>query len=108
MIAVVRQRSRTKAWVFVVLLLLLAVVGSVSYLAWRQSVPVARATVQAPRFLGHNASVNVDARGRARQLQRAEVRIVQGGTADHDRAARGRRWVRRWRCRSRSSPPRSA
>ena len=80
MIAVVRQRSRTKAWVFVVLLLLVAVVGSVSYLAWRQSVPVPRATVQAPKFLGHNASVNVALEAARGQLQKAEVRIVQGGS----------------------------
>src|SRR5262249_54375310 len=36
-IRVVPLRSRTKAFVLVVLLLLLAVVGSVSYLGWRQS-----------------------------------------------------------------------
>ena len=81
MIVVVRQRSRTKAWVVLVLLLLLAVIGSVSYLAWRQSVPAARATVEAPKFLGHNASVNVTLEAVRGQLQRAEVRIVQGGTA---------------------------
>jgi murein DD-endopeptidase MepM/ murein hydrolase activator NlpD len=81
MIGVVRQRSRTKAWVVLVLLLLLAVIGSVSYLAWRQSVSVARATVEAPKFLGHNASVNVTLEAVRGQLQRAEVRIVQGGTA---------------------------
>jgi murein DD-endopeptidase MepM/ murein hydrolase activator NlpD len=81
MIGVVRQRSRTKAWVVLVLLLLLAVIGSVSYLAWRQSVSVARATVQAPKFLGHNASVNVTLEAVRGQLQRAEVRIVQGGAA---------------------------
>jgi murein DD-endopeptidase MepM/ murein hydrolase activator NlpD len=78
MIAVVRQRSRTKAWVLFVALLLLAVVGSVSYLAWRQSVAVPRATVQAPKFLGHNASVNVTLGAVRGQLQKAEVRIVQG------------------------------
>ena len=79
MIAVVRQRSRTKAWVVVVLVLLLTVIGSVSYLAWRQSVPVPRATVQAPKFLGHNASVTVALEAARGQLQKAEVRIVQGG-----------------------------
>src|SRR5437868_6835641 len=57
MIAVVPQRSRTKSWVLVVLLLLFAIVGSVSYLGWRQSVPLVRATLTAPRFLGHNTSV---------------------------------------------------
>jgi murein DD-endopeptidase MepM/ murein hydrolase activator NlpD len=81
MIAVVRQRSRTKAWVIVVLLLLVAVIGSVSYLAWRQSVSVPIATVQAAKFIGHNASVNVTLEAARGQLQKAEVRIVQGGAA---------------------------
>ena len=81
MIAVVRQRSRTKAWVFVVLLLLIAVIGSVSYLAWRQSVSVPVATVQAGKFIGHNASVTVTLEAARGQLQKAEVRIVQGGAA---------------------------
>jgi murein DD-endopeptidase MepM/ murein hydrolase activator NlpD len=80
MIAVVRQRSRTKSWVLFVALLLLAVVGSVSYLAWRQSVAVPRATVQASKFLGHNASVSVTLGAVRGQLQKAEVRIVQGGS----------------------------
>src|SRR5215470_1000096 len=80
-VAVVRQRSRTKAWVLVVLLLLVAVIGSVSYLAWRQSVSVPVATVQAPKFIGHNASVNVTLEAARGQLQKAEVRIVQGGAA---------------------------
>ena len=52
MIAVVPQRSRTKSWVLVVLLLLFAIVGSVSYLGWRQSVPLVRATLTAPRSGG--------------------------------------------------------
>ena len=81
MIAVVRQRSRTKAWIVLVLLLLVAVIGSVSYLAWRQSVPVVRATVDAPKFLGHNASVTVRLEAARGHLQKAEVRIVQGGAA---------------------------
>jgi murein DD-endopeptidase MepM/ murein hydrolase activator NlpD len=79
MIAVVRQRSRTKAWVFVVLVLLLAVVGSVSYLGWRQSVPGVRATAQAPRALGHNAAFTVTLEAARGNVVRAEVRLVQGG-----------------------------
>src|SRR5512145_496574 len=39
MILVVPRRSRTKTWVFLVLLLLVAVVGALSYLGWRQTVP---------------------------------------------------------------------
>jgi murein DD-endopeptidase MepM/ murein hydrolase activator NlpD len=79
MILVVPQRSRTKAWVFLVLFLLVVVVGSVSYLAWRQSVPGPRATVQAPRFLGHNTSVTVTLEAARGRLRRSEVRVVQGG-----------------------------
>ncbi|HTO11959.1 MAG TPA: M23 family metallopeptidase [Candidatus Binatia bacterium] len=73
------QRSRAKAWLLVVLLLLLAVVGSVSYLGWRQSVPGPRATIQAPRFLGHNTSFAVVLETARGNLRRAEIRVVQGG-----------------------------
>jgi murein DD-endopeptidase MepM/ murein hydrolase activator NlpD len=79
MILGVPQRSRTKAWVVVVLVLLLAVVGSVSYVSWRQSVPGPRAVVQAPRFLGHNTSFTVTLEAARGHLRRSEVRIVQGG-----------------------------
>jgi murein DD-endopeptidase MepM/ murein hydrolase activator NlpD len=78
MIHVVPQRSRTKAWVFVVLVLFLAVVGSVSYLGWRQSVPGVKAVVQAPRFFGHNTSFTVTLEAARGNLRRGEVRIVQG------------------------------
>jgi hypothetical protein len=81
MILVVPQRSRTKAWVVLVVVLLLAVVGSVSYLAWRQSVPGVRATLQAPRFLGHNTSFMVTLEAARGNLHRSEVRVVQGGKA---------------------------
>jgi murein DD-endopeptidase MepM/ murein hydrolase activator NlpD len=79
MLAPVRQRSRTKAWVVVVLVLLVVVVGSVSYLGWRQSVGGVRATVQAPRALGHNASFTVTLEAVRGNVARAEVRVVQGG-----------------------------
>ena len=78
MIAVVPQRSRGKSWFFIVLLLLLFVVGSVSYLCWRQTVGVPRAIVEAPRFLGHNSSFTVTLETVRGNLKRAEVRVVQG------------------------------
>jgi murein DD-endopeptidase MepM/ murein hydrolase activator NlpD len=78
MIAPVPQRSRTKGWVLVVLVLLLAVVGSVSYLGWRQSVGRVRAAVEAPRALGHNASFTVTLEAARGNVTRAEIRIVQG------------------------------
>jgi murein DD-endopeptidase MepM/ murein hydrolase activator NlpD len=79
MIAVVPQRSRGKSTLLIVLLLLLAVVGSVSYLGWRQSVPTVRASTQAPRFLGHNSSFTVAFEAARGNVRRAEVRVVQGG-----------------------------
>ncbi len=79
MIAVVPQRSRTKAWFLLVMLLLLAVVGGVSYLGWRQSVPGVRVVAQAPRVIGHNASFTVTLEAVHGNVRRAEVRIVQGG-----------------------------
>jgi murein DD-endopeptidase MepM/ murein hydrolase activator NlpD len=78
MIAAVRQRSRTKAWLVLVLVLLVAVVGSVSYLGWRQSVPGVRATLEAPRALGHNASFTVRLEAARGNVRHAEVRVVQG------------------------------
>jgi murein DD-endopeptidase MepM/ murein hydrolase activator NlpD len=78
-IAVVPQRSRTKAWVVLVLVLLLAVVGSVSYLGWRQSVPGPRATAQLPRVLGHTATFAVTLEAARGNVRAAEVRVVQGG-----------------------------
>jgi murein DD-endopeptidase MepM/ murein hydrolase activator NlpD len=79
MIAVVPQRSRGKSWLLIVLVLLLAVVGSVSYLGWRQTTPGPRVTLQAPRFLGHNASFPISLETTRGNLRRAEVRVVQGG-----------------------------
>ena len=46
MILVVPRRSRTKTWVFLVLLLLVAVVGALSYLGWRQTVPGVRVVAE--------------------------------------------------------------
>jgi len=79
MITVVPQRSRGKSPLLIVLLLLLAVVGGVSYVGWRQSVPGPRVSVQAPRFLGHNNSFTVTFETARGNLKRAEVRVVQGG-----------------------------
>ncbi len=79
MIHVVPQRSRTKAWVFLLLVMFLAVVGGVSFLGWRQSVPGVSASTQAPRFLGHNTSFTVTLEAARGNLRQAEVRVVQGG-----------------------------
>jgi murein DD-endopeptidase MepM/ murein hydrolase activator NlpD len=78
-IALVPQRSRTKPWFLFLLVILLAVVGGVAYLGWRQSVAGVRAVTHAPRFLGHNASFTVTLEATRGNVRRAEVRIVQGG-----------------------------
>ena len=78
-ISLVPQRSRVKGWLLVVLALLLAVVGSVSYVGWRQSVPAVRVTVNAPRFLGHKTPLTVVLEAARGNVTRAEVRVVQGG-----------------------------
>jgi murein DD-endopeptidase MepM/ murein hydrolase activator NlpD len=80
MIGVVPQRSRTKSWFVLVLVLLLAVVGSVSYLAWRQSVGGPRAVAQVPRVIGHNAAFTVTLEAARGNVRRAVVRVVQAGT----------------------------
>lgn len=79
MIAVVPSRSRTKSKVFVVLLLLLAVVGSVSYLGWRQSVPGVRVTAKTPRAIGHKSTIPLTVEATRGQVARVEVRVLQGG-----------------------------
>jgi murein DD-endopeptidase MepM/ murein hydrolase activator NlpD len=78
-IAVVRSRSRTKSWVFLVLLLLLAVVGSVSYLGWRQSVPGVRAVVTSPRAIGHKSTIPLTVEATRGHVARVEARVLQGG-----------------------------
>jgi murein DD-endopeptidase MepM/ murein hydrolase activator NlpD len=65
--------------VLIVLLLVLAVVGSVSFLGWRQSVPPPRATLTAPRLLGRNSSVTVTLEATRGRIKRAELRVLQGG-----------------------------
>jgi len=78
-IPLVRQRSRIRGWFVFVLALLLVVVGGVSYLGWRQSVPPVRVTVNAPRFLGHKTPLMVVLEATRGNIALAEVRVVQGG-----------------------------
>jgi len=76
---VVRRQSRTKIWGVLVVLLLLGVVGTVSYGGWRQSVAPPRVTNTAPRFLGHQTTFPVAIRASRGHLTSVEVRLVQGG-----------------------------
>ena len=72
-------RSRTKLFVLVVLLLVLVVVGTVSYLGWRQSVPPPVVSSPPPRLLGHKTAVPITVEAARGNVAGVEVRVVQGG-----------------------------
>ena len=59
-------------------LLLLSLVGIVSYLGWRQSVPGVRATVKAPRAIGHKSTIPLVVEAARGQVARVEARVIQG------------------------------
>lgn len=75
----VPRRSRAKALVLAVLLLLLAVVGSVSYAGWRQSVAGPSVTTPPPRRLGHKTTFAVAIEAHRGNIVAAEIGIVQDG-----------------------------
>jgi murein DD-endopeptidase MepM/ murein hydrolase activator NlpD len=62
----------------VVVVLLLAVIGSVSYLGWRQSVPGVRATVKVPGAIGHKSTIPLVVEAPRGQVARVEARVLQG------------------------------
>ena len=62
-------------------LLVLAVVGSIAYLGWRQSVPGVRATVTAPRAIGHKSTIPIVVEAIRGQVARVEARVLQGGAS---------------------------
>ena len=72
-------RSRFKAGLLAVVLLILAIVAPISYLGWRQTVPDVRASLAAPRFLGHTPAFTVTLHASRGNVARAEVRVVQSG-----------------------------
>ena len=57
--------------------LLLGVVGSVSYLGWRQSVPGVQAVATPPRFLGQKTAFTVVVEARGGNVAQVDVRVVQ-------------------------------
>jgi murein DD-endopeptidase MepM/ murein hydrolase activator NlpD len=79
MMPVVPQRSRIRPWVILVVLLVFAIVAPISYLAWRQSVPGVRATVTAPKAIGHKPALTLSLAAARGNVARAEVRVVQDG-----------------------------
>ena len=66
---------------FFLLLLVLAVAGSLAYLGWRQSVPGVRATVTAPRAIGHKSTIPLVVEATRGQVARVEARVLQGGVS---------------------------
>ncbi len=74
------QRSPWKTRLLATVLVVLAVVGIVAFLGWRQSVPAPRASVApAPRFIGHATPLTVTIEAARGGIAEAEVRLVQGG-----------------------------
>ena len=63
----------------IVLVLLVAVVGSISYLIWRQTVPGVKSLTTAPRFIGQKTAFTVVVEARRGSVARVEVRIEQSG-----------------------------
>lgn len=72
-------RSRTKTFVLVLLLLVLAVVGTVSYIGWRQSVPGPSVISAPPRVVGHKTAMPIVVEARRGNVAGVEVRILQAG-----------------------------
>jgi len=77
----VSKRSRVKAWFLVVVVVLLSVVGSVSYLGWRQSVPGVVSHTAPPRFVGHKTSLVFTLEATRGNVARVEIRVAQTGSS---------------------------
>lgn len=77
---VVPRRSHAKLGIFVVLLLVLFVVGFISYLGWRQLVPGARVTLTPPHVLGRATPLALTVEAARGQVALVEVRLIQGST----------------------------
>jgi murein DD-endopeptidase MepM/ murein hydrolase activator NlpD len=75
----VPSRSRTRSRTFLLVLLVLAVAGSVTYLGWRQSVPGVRAKLTAPRAVGHKSTIPLVVEATRGQVARVEARVLQNG-----------------------------
>lgn len=68
-----------KPWLVLFSILLVLVVGTVSYFAWRQTVPGVRAELKpAPKFLGVKTPLAIDLKAARGGVASAEVRVVQG------------------------------
>jgi murein DD-endopeptidase MepM/ murein hydrolase activator NlpD len=79
MIRSVPQRSRFRLSILILAVLVVAVVGSIAFLGWRQSIPRVRVASPLPSLLGHATPVTVTLEAARGRVARAEVRLVQGG-----------------------------
>src|SRR5437773_3876168 len=77
----VPRRSRAKIWSVIILLVLLAVVGSVSYLGWRQSVRGVVSLTPPPRFVGARTALVFTLEAARGNVAHAEIRAVQGANS---------------------------
>jgi murein DD-endopeptidase MepM/ murein hydrolase activator NlpD len=75
----VPSRSRFRAGLLAILLIVLAIVAPISYLGWRQTVPGVRATLAVPRAIGASPAFTVAVAAARGNVARAEVRVAQGG-----------------------------
>ncbi len=74
-------RSRIRVWLIIFFIPIVAVLGGLGYLAWRQSVPAVRVEFQpTPRFIGARTPVTLDLRATRGGVQAVDVRLMQGGT----------------------------
>ncbi|MBI4588888.1 MAG: peptidoglycan DD-metalloendopeptidase family protein [Candidatus Rokubacteria bacterium] len=72
-------RSGWKTWLLVTLILSLLIVGVISYLGWRQSVPGVRAAlVPPPNFIGLRTPLTLTLTAARGGLAWTELRLVQG------------------------------
>jgi len=73
------SRSGWKTWLLVTLILSVVIVGAISYLAWRQSVPGVRAELlPSPRFIGLKTPLTLNLTAARGGLRSLELRLVQG------------------------------
>ncbi|MFQ5899469.1 MAG: M23 family metallopeptidase [Candidatus Methylomirabilia bacterium] len=74
-----RSRSGLKTWVLVTFLLALFLVGSISYLGWRQSVPRVSAELDSPpRFIGLQTPLSLELTAQRGGVAWVQLRLVQG------------------------------
>jgi hypothetical protein len=79
MMRLVPRQARAKVRVLFVLLLLLLVAGSVSYLGWRESVAGPSIVTRPPRLVAHKATFPVTVEARRGNVVGVEIALVQAG-----------------------------